>query len=436
MCDSPQNIVRTRGCATLEEAFIGVLEEADPEANKRSDTALQIQAGEGSEHKTVPLWRQKLDSIFSIQRWGSCFWRETLELMRDPIRATLALFGALILMLVMGFGVNMDVESLPYAILDRDRTQTSLSYANYLAGASRYFKERPPVLNYQELDRRMKSGELSLVIEIPPDFGRDVARGESPEVSFWVDGSMPSRGETINAYVKGIHNNWLEHREHAGKRSNGGVSVETRFRYNPDVLSLPAMVPATIPLLTLMIPAILSALSVVREKETGSIINLYVTPLTRTEFLLGKQMPYLLFAVLSSALLTVMAVTVFNVPIKGSLFVLFLATVMYAVIATGMGLLFSSVTRSQIAVIFLAMLGTLIPSVQLCGMTNPVETQEGIARVIGTLYPTTYMLLISRGVFNKSLDFADLIHPIAALAVMIPVILSAGVLLQKKQENS
>ena len=436
VCDSPQNIVRNRNCATLEEAFIGVLEEADPEANKRSDNALQIQAGEGSEFKTVPSWRQKIDRIFSIQRWGSCFWRETLELMRDPIRATLALFGALILMLVMGFGVNMDVESLPYAILDRDRTQTSLSYANFIAGASRYFRERPPVLNYQELDRRMKSGELSLVIEIPPDFGRDVARGESPEVSFWVDGSMPSRGETINAYIKGIHNNWLEHREHAGKRSREGVSVETRFRYNPDVLSLPAMVPATIPLLTLMIPAILSALSVVREKETGSIINLYVTPLTRTEFLLGKQMPYLLFAVLSSALLTVMAVTVFNVPIKGSSFVLFLATVMYAVIATGMGLLFSSVTRSQIAVIFLAMLGTLIPSVQLCGMTTPVETQEGIARVIGTLYPTTYMLLISRGVFNKALDFADLIHPIAALAIMIPVILCAGVLLQKKQENS
>lgn len=92
-------------------------------------------------------------------------------------------------------------------------------------------------------------------------------------------------------------------------------------------------------------------------------------------------------------------------------------------------------TRSQIAVIFLAMLGTLIPSVQLCGMTTPVETQEGIARIIGSIYPTTYMLLISRGVFNKALDFADLYHQIMILAVMIPVILGAGVLLQKKQEK-
>ena len=108
---------------------------------------------------------------------------------------------------------------------------------------------------------------------------------------------------------------------------------------------------------------------------------------------------------------------------------------MYAIVATGIGLLASSVTRSQIAVIFLTMLGTMIPSVQLCGMTTPVETQEGMARVIGSIYPTTYMLLISRGVFNKALDFVDLYHPIAALAVMIPVILGVGILLQKKQES-
>ena len=435
VCDTPQNIVRQRGASSLEEAFIGVLEDADPEANRRSEEAVQIQGGEVENAEQISSAR--LDDIFSFQRWYSCCWRETLELMRDPIRATLALFGALILMLVIGFGVNMDVEKLPYAILDRDRTETSQSYALNLAGSSRYFVEHSPVRNYQELDRRMKSGELSLVIEIPPGFGKDVRRGMSPEVSFWIDGAMPSRGETINGYVKGIHNSWLQsRRKKIDKKSKfSQVDIQTRYRYNPDVLSLPAMVPATIPLLTLMIPAILSALSVVREKEKGSIINLYVTPLSRIEFLLGKQTPYLLFAILSSTLLTVMAVTIFNIPVKGSLPVLILASVMYAVIATGMGLLFSSVTRSQIAVIFLAMLGTMIPSVQFCGMTFPVETQEGIARLIGSIYPTTYMLLISRGVFNKALNFADLSHSLAVLAVMIPVITAAGVLFQKKQES-
>jgi len=430
VCDSPENIISARKTATLEEAFIEVLEEADPEANKSSGDAIRTE-----EASSGPEAEPKCCKFFSFQRWYSCFWRETLELMRDPIRATLAIFGGIILMFVMGYGINMDVDNLSYAVLDRDHTRTSQNYMLNIAG-SRYFTEHPPVHTYEELDRRMKSGELSLVLELPPRFGRDVDRGRSPDVSFWVDGSMPDRGETIDSYVRAIHNEWLDSRSKTpSKRKLKDVSIQTRYRYNPDVLSLPAMVPAVIPLLTLMIPAILAALSVVREKEMGSIINLYVTPLTRTEFLLGKQFPYLLFAVLSSLLLTVMAVTIFDVPVKGSFPVLLLATVMYAIIATGMGLLASSVTRSQIAVIFLTMLGTLLPSAQLCGMTTPVETQEGIARAIGTIYPTTYMLLISRGIFNKALYFADLVQPVAVLALMIPIIIGAGIMLQKKQES-
>ena len=185
----------------------------------------------------------------------------------------------------------------------------------------------------------------------------------------------------------------------------------------------------------MMIPAILAALAVVREKEMGSIINLYVTPLSRLEFLLGKQFPYLLFSILSCLLLIVMAVTVFDVPVKGSFLTLVFASVCYCAISTGMGLLASSVTRSQIAVIFLTMIGTLLPAVQLCGLTNPVDTQEGMARVIGEIYPTTYMLLISRGVFNKALGFTDLYHPILVLLIMIPIIITLGVLFQKKQES-
>ena len=430
VCDSPGNIIAARKAATLEEAFISVLEEADPEANRRSGEAIRT-----GETVPEPEAEPKCGKYFSFQRWYSCFRRETLELMRDPIRATLALFGALILMFVMGYGINMDVENVSYAVLDRDQTRTSQNYLLNISG-SRYFSEHAPVHTYEELDRRMKSGELSMVLELPPHFGRDVDRHRSPEVSFWIDGAMPSRAETVNGYAKSIHEEWVSSRSgKSSKKNRGEVSIQTRYRYNPDVLSLPAMVPAVIPLLTLMIPAILAALSVVREKETGSIINLYVTPVTRTEFLLGKQFPYLLFAVLSSMLLTVMAVTIFDVPVKGSLLVLLLSSVMYAVIATGMGLLASSITKSQIAVIFLTMLGTLLPSVQLCGMTTPVESQEGIARLIGSLYPTTYMLLISRGVFNKALYFADLARPVGVLALMIPVIIGAGIMLQKKQES-
>lgn len=211
--------------------------------------------------------------------------------------------------------------------------------------------------------------------------------------------------------------------------------MENRYLYNPDVLSLPAMVPAVIPLLLMMIPAVLAALSVVREKELGSIINLYVTPVRRSEFLLGKQPPYVLFSFASAVLLVFMAVFLFDVPIKGSIPLLMGSLLIYCILSTGLGMLCSSVTRSQIAVIFLTLVATMMPAVQLCGLTDPVPNDGSLSSVIGNIYPTTHMLLISRGVFNKGLHFVDMRVPVLILAAEIVVICGLGILTQRKQER-
>lgn len=435
-CDTPQALVAERQAPSLEAAFIGYLEDADPASKER----ISLENDEGTVAEPVAeKWYQKLagkNKIFSFKRCLCCSWRENLELMRDPIRATLAIFGALLLMLVMGFGISMDVEDLSFAVLDRDGSVASTNYALNIAG-SRYFIEKEPIKDYDDLEKRMRNGELSLAIEIPPDFGKDVESGRSPEVAFWIDGAMPSRAETINGYVGSLHNQWLQQQARENGTPSGAAlaTVETRYRYNPDVKSLPAMVPAVIPLLLMMIPAILAALAVVREKEMGSIINLYVTPLTRTEFMLGKQLPYVLFSMLSAAMLVAMSVTIFDVPVKGSVLVLIIALILYSMCSTAMGLLASSVTRSQIAVIFMTMLGTLLPAVQFCGMIDPVASQEGAGRIIGTLYPTSYMLLISRGVFNKALGFADLHMELLVLLITVPILLTCGVMFLKKQEK-
>ena len=438
-CGTPTELIEERKAPTLEDAFIGYLQDADPAQNAlgpQSHEPIAAQAETPAASTAAPMKESMIAHFFrkyfNWQRLYTCSWRETLELTRDPIRLTLAIFGALLLMLVMGYGINMDVENLSFAVLDNDGSQLSMDYALNISG-SRYFSEKPPVLNHAEIDRRMKSGELSLVVEIPPQFGKQVQQGYSPEIAFWVDGAMPSRAETINGYVKGLHSKWLE-----AKALNGiglsMVSVETRNRYNPDVLSLPAMVPAVIPILLLMIPAILAALAVVREKEMGSIINLYVTPLSRGEFLIGKQMPYILFSTLSFIIMLLMAVFVFDVPIKGSLLALVVGLFIYCIISTGMGLLFSAITRSQIAVIFMTMIGTLLPAQSMCGLMNPVSTQEGAARIIGEIYPTTYALLICRGIFNKALNFSDLTAPFIVLLITVPIIMSIGILLLRKQE--
>ena len=438
-CDTPANLVAQRKAPSLEAAFIGYLEDADPASKEK--VVLENVDNSAIADDVKKRWYQRIfesnGKIFSFQRLSCCCWREFLELMRDPIRATLAIFGALLLMVVMSLGISLDVEDLNFAVLDRDNSVVSNNYALNIAG-SRYFIEKEPVRDYADLDARMRNGELSLVIEIPPGFGQDLDSGREPEVAVWIDGAMPSRAETVNGYVTSLHNQWLAERaRHSGAAADSVslASVETRYRYNPDVKSLPAMVPAVIPLLLLLIPAVLAALAVVREKEMGSIINLYVTPLSRVEFMVGKQLPYVLFALMSGVMLVTIAVTVFDVPLKGSIMVMAVALILYSMCATAIGLLASAATRSQIAVIFMTMLGTMIPAVQFCGMIDPVSSQEGMGRIIGTLYPTSYMLLISRGVFNKALGFADLPLELIALAIAAPLITGCGVMLLKKQEK-
>ncbi|KAA5922902.1 ribosome-associated ATPase/putative transporter RbbA [Achromobacter xylosoxidans] len=427
---SPDEITRMRGAKTLEEAFIAYL--VDAGAGTASDAARAVEQAPVAQ----PPVAAHEPRGFSMQRMFSYMWREALELRRDPVRATLALAGSLLLMFVMGFGISLDVEDLRYAVMDRDQTTLSQNYSLNLAG-SRYFIEQPPISSYQDMDARMRSGELSLAIEIPQGFARDAERGRNAQVGVWIDGAMPQRAETIRGYVLGMHQGWLQQqaRERLGAAATQAVGIETRFRYNPDVRSLPAMVPAVIPLLLLMMPAMLTALAVVREKELGSIINLYVTPVTRLEFLLGKQAPYVALAMLNFLLMTLLAVTLFGVPITGSFTTLLAAALIYNVVATAIGLLASTFTRSQIAALFFTMIGTLVPAVQFAGLLNPVSSLEGAGKLIGQVYPATHMLTISRGVFSKALDFSNLQGSFWPLLIAIPVILGASALLLKKQET-
>ena len=372
---------------------------------------------------------------FSLQRMLAYLWREALELQRDPIRATLALGGSILLLFVIGFGINMDVENLRYAVLDRDQTTLSRDYALQLSG-SRYFIEQPPLADYDELDRRMRSGELSLAIEIPPGFMQQALAGRQVEIGAWVDGAMPVRAETVQGYVQGMHQHWLAGQlsERLGVQAKG-ATIQTRFRYNPDVRSLPAMVPAVVPLLLLLLPAMLTALAVVREKETGSIINLYVTPVSRSEFLFGKQLPYVGLTLLNFLLMSLLAVTVFGVPISGDFLSLCLAALIFAFVSTGMGLLASAVTKSQIAALFIAMVGTILPAIQFSGLINPVSSLEGGGRLIGEVYPATYMIIISRGIFSKGLSLVDLSGAFWCMLASVPLILGVAILLLKKQER-
>ncbi|MGV1902233.1 ribosome-associated ATPase/putative transporter RbbA [Agrobacterium sp. 22-3674b3] len=431
--DTPDAITKSRNAATLEEAFVAYLEDASG-VKKAEPSIAPAPATEVVPTQHVAPARKR---FFDVRRMFSYTRREALELQRDPIRGTLAVLGSVILMFVIGYGINLDVEDLTFAVLDRDDSTISRDYVLDIAG-SRYFIEKMPIRDYADMDRRMRDGELSLSIEIPPGFGRDVLRGKTVEVGAWIDGAMPQRAETVRGYVQGMHQTWLARKAseiYGNAATQSSFSIETRYRYNPDVKSLVAMVPAVIPLLLMLIPAMLAALSVVREKELGSIVNLYVTPTTRLEFLIGKQLPYVALGMLNFLLLTAFAIFIFRVPFTGSYLAYATGALLFVIIATSIGLVMSSFMKSQIAAIFGTALLTLIPATQYSGMIDPVSSLQGAGAFIGNIYPATYFMTISRGTFSKGLDFDGLSGSFLPLLIAIPLLLIAGATLLRKQAS-
>jgi len=427
--DTPAAIVEKRGSADLEEAFVSYLQEADGGQTVAAPPA----PDPAPSHEREPQIEHA--ALLHVQRMMSYARRETLGLGRDPIRASFAFIGSLALLFVIGYGLSMDVENLPYAVLDYDQTTLSRSYTLDIAGL-RYFTERPPIADYADMDRRMRSGELSLAIEIPPGFARDASRGRNVQIAAWIDGAMPSRAETARAYVEGLHAHWMAQttREKLGAQALAGdFQLETRFRYNPDVESLIAMVPAVIAMLLLFIPAMLATLSIVREKALGSIVNFYVTPVSRLEFLLGKQLPYVGLAMLNLAMLTAVGILVQRVPFTGSLLAFIAGGLFYVIAATALGLFISSFMNSQIAAIFLTTLVTMLLAIQYSGMIDPVASMEGSAAVIGAVNPATHFVTIARGIFSKALGFEDLRSSFMPLLVAGPILIGLSVFFLKKQ---
>lgn len=426
---TPDELVAARGAATLEEAFIAYLKEA---AGITDDGAPASAEAPLPEPETAPRGERRFDP----RRLWACARRETMELLRDPIRLSFAFLGPLILMLAFGFGISFDVENLKFATYDQDNSMESRQLVEAFS-SSRYFAEQPPIRSAAELDERLKSGELQLALEIPPSFGRDLMSARRPEVSVWLDGAMPFRAETTRGYVTALASQYAQTlaADHAASsHAATPVSIETRFRYNQDFRSANAMVPSVIMLMLIVIPAIMSAIGVVREKETGSIANFRSTPISRFEFLFGKQLPYIGVAMASFALLVVIALTVFDVPIKGSAWVLALATLLYVAATTGFGQLISSFTRTQVSAVFATAILSIIPAVNFSGLMAPVASLSGGGRLIGMSLPPAWYQPVSVGVFTKGLGIAELWTNLVMLAAFFLLFLAVAQIGLRKQE--
>lgn len=432
----PREIIKDRGAATLEDAFVGHMLDAMP-AEAPSDAATLT--SETVSPAPTPTSHFSLGRLFAF---AAC---EAMQVRRDPVRLVFSFVGSAVLLLIMSFGISQEVREIPFAAFDQDRGPESRAYLSAFEDSD-WFRKRPAIASAEELYLRAASGELALALQIPPDFGRSVRRGEAAEIAALIDGTDTSRAGTVESYVEGAHSHVLTTGARfalalAGPGASAGpgqappTQVAPRFHYNPAMESLPAIGPSIPPLLLLLFPAILMAVSVAREKEIGTITNFYVTPTGRTEFLIGKQLVYVAITLLNFVILTVLVVTVLGVPLKGGPAALIIGAMVYAFAATGYGLLVSMMTSTQVTAVFAAAILSVMPTLQFSGMITPVSSLEGPARVLGTFWPTTWYMGLSVGTFTKGLGLSDLSGHLLRLAAFGPVLTVFAIVLLKKQEK-
>jgi ribosome-dependent ATPase len=431
---TPAEIVASRGASDLEDAFILYLKEAEAArggAPGASEEAFEARPGAAElPGEAVP------SPLFSFRRLFAYSIREGLELGRDYIRLGFAVLGTTFLMLVFGFGITTDVNNLSWRVLDRDNSPESRAFLEELRG-SPYFTEKAPLASQEELHRALKTGAVNATIEIPSGFGRDLKAGRSPEIGAWVDGAMPFRAETMREYLTGVYQSYLSDPAITSfpHPARPPANIEVRFRYNQAFDSIYAQVPATMALQLALIPAILMALAVVREKELGTITNLYVTPVSRIEFLIGKQLPYIALAFGNFLLMAFMAWIVFQVPLKGSFFMLALGALVFVSATTAYGMFISSFAATQIAALFGTAILTTLPAVQFSGMMVPVSSLKGFPAFMGHVFPMTYFVPICVGTYTKGLGFSDLIGRLGWLSLFVPALLLLSLLFLRKQER-
>jgi ribosome-dependent ATPase len=433
-CDEPNRLIATRGAANLEDAFIAYMEDAIPGAAPRAAAVETTQ-----ETPVVAPAPEKLSPMqLRVGRMLAYTRNETMQILRDPVRLLFAFVGSALLMLVCGFGITSDVENIRYTSLDLDQSPESRRYLEQFAASPRYFAQEPPAASAAEALERLQSDDVSLVLEMPPSFGRDLRRGARPEVLAQVDGAMTFRGDTVAQYVQGVHATLLADPATGLAKTvprQPTARIESRFVYNPSFESVYSIVPSVPALLLLLIPSILMTVSIVREKELGSIINFYVTPTARLEYLLGKQIPYVVISVINFIILTALAITIFGVPIKGSFLMLLLCALLYVIATTGIGMLTSTFTSSQVAAVFVTAILTITPTIQFSGLLQPVSTLMGNAKRIGTIWPATYYMHSSLGAFTKGLGARLMLHDIIFLGCCIPILLGVSALGLRKQEK-
>lgn len=364
----------------------------------------------------------------NLRRVANLATKEIREITRDRLLFAMAFIMPPIIMIVIGFGVTTDVRDIPLVVLDYDRSQSSRELAHKFKD-SRYFDFKGYVQHERDILRLITDNQARAAIVIPRKFHERLKSGRPVKVQTIIDGSIPSQAETVSGYVSSViayFSNiqltaYISRRRGISQAAARGVtqpiSLHTRFLYNEAMTSRWVIGPGAIMTVLAFVPPILASVGVVREKENGSIDNVYSSTLRREEFVLGKVIPYVLISSISFFMLWILALLLFDVPFRGSPLLFAITGILYVTCTTMLGIIISFFVNSQIAAVILTVLVTLIPTLQYSGMIVPLSSLSDAGRFQARLLPASYFFEAIQASFLKGIGLSGIWHVILALSI-------------------
>lgn len=351
--------------------------------------------------------------------------KETLEIVRDPVTIGIAAVMPLMMLFLFGYAISLDIANVPLGVFDQDRTPASRALIDHFT-KSGYFRLRHSYLAMSEVEAGLQRNDVKLVLVVPRRYQARIARHDTPAVQVLVDGTFSATAVLVAGYAGNIIAN-------IGGTNSPLVRVQTRVWYNPELRSVNYVVPGLFGVILMAFPPLLTALAICREKETGTINQIFASPLTRAEFLAGKLVPYGIIAFLEIVTVILAAVLWFDVPTRGNLALLFPTGLVYVFCTVGIGLLVSTFTRSQLIAMLLAIIVTLMPSFLFSGFLFPVFTMPYALQLYARAFPAAYFVDLSRGVVLKGSGLPDLWTNVALLVTYTVVIFVLAVWRFKKK---
>jgi ABC-2 type transport system permease protein len=366
--------------------------------------------------------------------------KETREILRDPITLGIAILLPLVMMFLFSYAITLDVKEIAMAVVDEDNSPESRAYvASFLQ--SGYFRLHAALQDVRQVEGLLDRGQVRVALIIPAHFSRTLGQGLAAEIQTLVDGTFPNTALIALSYIDAITQTYefrLQERALALRAPRlaslpSAIRVEPRVRYNPGLRSEHFVIPGLFAVILMAFPPLLTARAVVRERERGSIQQLYTSPIGIAEFFWGKLLPYALLALVEMLLLLVAAVLWFHVPVRGSVPLLLGLSLLYVLSTVGIGLVVSTWTRSQVVALLLAIVLTFMPAFLFSGFLFAIESMPVVFQWYTYLFPARYFMEISRGIVLKGVGFTDLWpHATLLLVYAIGLFWIASLRFQKK----